>query len=276
MKRAFTLLELLTVIAIMASLSVAAIGGYRAAVKGMKDRGALTVVQTFIDQVRQRAVIDRQPVTVFFYDELRQKEDSAEQRDLVGSGIAIAVKAVGRVSAIEGDYILDEFNDLNVDSDAAMEDEEEDAEDNPTDYGKMAMRIYRMADGQAVDVSPKVEPRDVNEEFLLTGKEIGNAATGSEGDGDNEKKLTVNAYRALNGNPFSRGDAYGTEFSAIRLPNGYFFGGSVPTTEGRNILSALRMDIKADGTGAKPVTINTFENPNSSTLTGAGTTDLVN
>lgn len=274
MKRAFTLLELMTVIAIMASLSVVAIGGYRSATKGMKDRGALTVAQTFLDQVRQRAVIDRETISVYFYDDLMQKEDEANNRELIGSGVAIAVKGMGRVSGIDGKYIMDEFNDLNVGEDEL--DEEDEDEEDVADYDKSAMRIYRMADGKAVDISPKVEILTRSEVFLLTGQETGDQSTQSTPSSTNEKKLYIPAYLAIGENPFNRGDVYGSEFAAIRLPNGYFFGSSVPTTEGRSSSPIQRLDIKPDGTGSKNIKIYTFKSLGSTQLEDVGSTAVIN
>lgn len=274
MKRAFTLLELLTVIAIMGLLSTIAIGGYRSAVRGMRNRGAMTVVQTFVDQVCQRAIVDRQTVIIYFYDELMQTEDEQANRDFLGAGMAVAVRTMGRVSAVDGAYILDEFNDLNVGTDELEEDEE--GNDEADDYDKAAMRIYRMATAEAVDVSPKVEYRRPNEAFLLTGNDTGDvAAGGGSASGQNEKKLFVNAYRALNGNPFARGDAYGAEFASVRLPNGYFFGSSVPTTEGKSTSPIKKMVVKPDGTGAESVTVYTFKSLNSTQLESCGSTTLL-
>ena len=60
-KRAFTLVELLVVVGIMATLATVSIGSYFAVVRGMADRGALAAATSVISLALERARIDMQP-----------------------------------------------------------------------------------------------------------------------------------------------------------------------------------------------------------------------
>ena len=67
-RRAFTLLELLVVMAIMGMMAVMSVGGYRAMRRGMQERAVMTNVNQFIRAAYQRAQIDRLPVSVYFWN----------------------------------------------------------------------------------------------------------------------------------------------------------------------------------------------------------------
>ena len=111
-KRAFTLVELLVVVGIMASLATVSIGSYFSVVRGMSDRGAIAAATSVISLALERARIDMQPTVVYFYNELVQNEDSTKGTDLVMAGVAVAVRRAGRISRVNGDLIHDEFADL--------------------------------------------------------------------------------------------------------------------------------------------------------------------
>ena len=74
-KRAFTLVELLVVVGIMAAMATMSIGSYFAVVRGMADRGALAAATSVISLAQERARIDLAPTVVYFYNELVQNKD---------------------------------------------------------------------------------------------------------------------------------------------------------------------------------------------------------
>ena len=78
MKKAFTLLELLVVVAIMAMLGVASSGGYNALVRGMKERGAVASASALLRSAKERALIDRVPTVVFCYNRMLREAGGTE------------------------------------------------------------------------------------------------------------------------------------------------------------------------------------------------------
>jgi len=183
-RKAFTLLELMIVVAIMAALSTLSISGYRALTKGMRDRSAIVAVQTLVDAARQRAEIDRKPMIVYFYDDLLQEANESAGADLVGHGVAIAVRPMGRFSAIDGNYLCDEFGDLDIIYSAENPDSEGSGQQN----NRTAMRLYRLADGNYADVKPSVVSKPISASFLLTGETAGDTGV-TTGEGGGEKLI---------------------------------------------------------------------------------------
>lgn len=248
MRKAFTLLELMVVVAIMAALATLSINGYRALTKGMQDRSALVAVQTLVDAARQRAEIDRKPALVFFYDELLTKADESKGTDLVGRGIAIAVRPIGRISAVDGNYFCDEFGDLDQ---IYAAENQLDGDSSESASGGTAMRLYRMADGSSVDVSPTVARRLVSATYILTGESSDDVADGSSDSGG--KQIVCCAFKKVGGGSFAVGDVYGGEFASVTLPDGYYFGSSAPKSEGRFFVH--KFDIDSAGNGARAVDV---------------------
>ena len=106
MKRAFSLIELLVVISIMAVMGTVAVGGYRAMQRGMDERGTMENVNAFVRLAYQRAQIDRQPTVVYFWNETLQREsDSNNTLRVVGK--AVAVRRGGRLTDVKGKYLID-------------------------------------------------------------------------------------------------------------------------------------------------------------------------
>lgn len=235
-RRAFTLIELMIVIGIMGAMAVMSVGGYRALVKGMRDRASLTAVQTLFDAARQRAEIDRRKVLVFLYDDLLKSGE-----DPVGHGTAIAVRPVGRLSAVDGNYLCDEFGDLDqvyasenaLDSDVAA---------NRSNSARMRLYVMKEnGDGSYVDVKTTVAKRPVDASYIISGE------TPPGGGESGEKQIPCCAFeKSGGGGSFGVGDAYGAEFASVELPDGYYFGGSAPRTVGRTTVRVVT--ISADGT----------------------------
>ena len=78
-KRAFTLLELLVVMAIMGFMGTLSVAGYRAMRRGMEERSVMQNVNQFIRSAYQRAQIDRQPVSVYFWNETLRDASNADE-----------------------------------------------------------------------------------------------------------------------------------------------------------------------------------------------------
>lgn len=235
-RRAFTLIELMVVVAIMAAMATLSINAYRAVVKGMRDRAALVAVQTLVDAARQRAEIDRKQVNVYFYDECQRTADASTGAELSGHGIAIAVRPTGRVSRIDGNFICDEFGDLDQ---MFAEENQLDSDLSANGGNSGAMLIYRLADGSFAEVRPTVVDRSSSASYILSG----NSSTGQSSD-DGEKMILCYAFEKTGGGAsFAPGDAYGSEFATVVLPDGYYFGSSAPTTVGRRQIGKI-MEIK--------------------------------
>jgi len=230
------------------------VNGYRALTKGMQDRSAIVAVQTLVDAARQRAEIDRKPVLVYFYDELLQEADENKGADLIGHGVAVAVRPIGRISAIDGNYLCDEFGDLDQ---IYAEENQQSSDDGANRKNRTAMRFYRLADGNYADVKPSVVSRSMAASYLLTGESTGDAdvAGGDSGDG---KMIRCFAFEKVGGNAgFHIGDVYGGEFASVTLPDGYYFEKNVPSSVGRfRVGEPMEIKPTASGSsGVEPVTI---------------------
>lgn len=235
-RRAFTLIELMVVVAIMAAMATLSINAYRAVVKGMRDRSALVAVQTLVDAARQRAEIDRKQVNVYFYNECLSTADASTGAELSGHGIAIAVRPTGRVSRIDGNFICDEFGDLDQ---MFAEENQLDSDLSANGGNSGAMRIYHLASGKFAEVRPTVVDRSSSASYILSG----NSSTGESSD-DGEKMILCYAFEKTGGDAsFAPGDVYGSEFATVVLPDGYYFGSSAPTTVGRKQVGKI-MEIK--------------------------------
>lgn len=223
-KRAFTLVELLVVVGIMATLATVSIGSYFAVVRGMSDRGALAAATSVISLALERARIDMQPTVVYFYNELVQNKDSTKGTDLLVAGVAVAVRRAGRISRVNGDLIHDEFADLERTYDLA---------DNPNSLQSDTFRLYRFNFSRmqySSVYSESVEDPIGNEKYLIE-HPVDRDFTAPSGDKENpDNKMLSYAFKVKSGfSGWRAGDTYGYEFARIRLPDNYLFGSDVPT-----------------------------------------------
>ena len=88
-KRAFTLVELLVVVGIMATLATMSIGSYFAIARGMADRGALAAATSVISLAQERSRIDLVPTVVYFYNELVQSKNQRTGKEQISAGSKI-------------------------------------------------------------------------------------------------------------------------------------------------------------------------------------------
>ncbi len=238
MKRAFSLIELLLVIAIMAIMGTVAVGGYRAMQRGMDERGTMVNVNAFISLAYRRAQIDRLPAVVYFWNETVQGE-SGDNNTLRVVGKAVAVRRGGRITDVQGSYLLDEFADLDFTYSTDGSD------------SKSTMPLYPMDDignlssGSTIKRSlvrtAVSEYKNLNPMYLSgTGGSLPtegecnppNGKADEAGYGDNirgdspDGGLSTYAFYVEDkgGVTWKRGMAYGFEFARIQLPIGFIFG----------------------------------------------------
>ena len=136
--RAFTLIELLVVMAIMGLLGTISVGGYRAMQRGMEQRGVLLNVRQFVLAAQERARIDRVPVKVYFWNETLKEETDTEPPVIVGK--AAAVRRTGRITQVQGEYLYDEFGDLQ----AMLPETDSSGNVNESDDRKQGLYLYKM------------------------------------------------------------------------------------------------------------------------------------
>ena len=224
-KRAFTLVELLVVMGIMASLATISIGSYFAVVRGMADRGAIAAATSVISLALERARIDMQPTVVYFYNELVQNKEASKGTELVAAGVAVAIRRAGRISRVNGSLIHDEFADLERTYDLA---------ENANSIRSDTFRLYRFnfSRMEYSSVYSETVEDEVNNEKYLVEKPVNRNFRKPNGALERSDRLISYAFKIKGGfSGWRVGDAYGYEFARIRLPDNYIFGSAadVPT-----------------------------------------------
>ena len=217
-KRAFTLVELLVVVGIMAAMATMSIGSYFAVVRGMADRGALAAATSVISMAQERARIDLSPTVVYFYNEIVQNKNDAKGDELVVAGVAVAVRRAGRISRVTGDLIGDEFADWDLtyglfDSSGSLRAD--------------TMRLYKFnfSKMEYSSVYSEVVEDIVGNEKYLVEAPVDRNFKKANGDSEDPTEMTVYSFKVKDGNAdWNVGDAYGYEFTRIRLPDNYIFG----------------------------------------------------
>jgi len=214
-RKAFTLIELLMVVMIMGILGSVTVGGYRAMQRGMEERGVMENVNHFIRAAYRRAQVDRQPVAVFYWNELLRAETDTETKIVVGK--AVAVRRAGRFSRVDGRFLCDEFADLDrerlvVDSNdengTSSSDDDEPGDDN-------VVALYKMTSKDQASGEPCYVRQTTEDATSRNGDKLSSGFTA---------EIPCYAYYAsTDGSIWHRGDAYGIEFAEIQLPHGYIF-----------------------------------------------------
>ena len=238
-RAAFTLVELLVVIGLMAMLGTVSVTGYFSAVRGMSYRAAKVDTISLIRQAMQTCLIDQTPTAVLFYNhqtKVDEKDKAATKAST--AGVAVAIKMVGRISSARDDILVDEFADWNRSYPIATSSAEV-----ANDKG---IRFYRMSElekevKQGIEdcssiVSTLVEPVAFDQEYML--------AYGMSAPYDDSYKGQVQGFcnrfektcmgngiryghriKNRNGIAWKAGDAYGVEIGIHELPRGFFYGG---------------------------------------------------
>jgi prepilin-type N-terminal cleavage/methylation domain-containing protein len=216
-KRAFTLVELLVVVGIMAAMATMSIGSYFAVVRGMADRGALAAATSIISLAQERARIDLSPTVVYFYNEVVQNKDKNKGTELVVAGVAVAVRRAGRLTRVNNDYLGDEFADLDITYGLAEGSLRGDT-----------FRLYKFdfSGMRYSSVYSEVAEDSIDNESYLVEQPRDRESKKADGDNENSKLISY-AFVQKDGNAtWQVGDAYGYEFARIRLPDNYIFGSS--------------------------------------------------
>ena len=220
-RKAFTLMELLVVVAIMGLLGTVSVGGYRAMQRGMEERGVMQNVNAFMNAAYQRAQIDRVPVAIYFWNETLRAENEAENTTQITVGRAVAVRRAGRITKVDGNRLVDEFGDLRYRRQALDEDMEEFDDDNSSDDGIYLYKIGGSGDGvtdSRCTVRQGTVPCDITETSSFS-----------------DESLTIDAYAyeilpSGGGVSWRVGDGYGFEFAELQLPKNFIFGANDPKT----------------------------------------------
>jgi prepilin-type N-terminal cleavage/methylation domain-containing protein len=224
MKKAFTLVELLVVVGIMGLLGTVSVGGYRAMQRGMADKGVMENVNSFVRAAYQRAQIDRQPTAIYFWNETIREATEYETEIVVGK--AVAIRRYGRVSQVQGQYIYDEFADLNLTY--QTDDDESGSSDENTMYLYPIDSLSEIESSSQLrrsTVSGKVFKRTMTPLYLSSAN---GTLEGASGNGE----IETYAFQIVNagGVTWEPGMAYGFEFARIELPHNYIFGSAYSTS----------------------------------------------
>ena len=233
MAKAFTLLELLLVMAIMGLMGTVAVGGYRGMQRGMEERGVMQNVNEFLKSAYSRAQIDRLPVVVYLWNETVQLE--TKNKDLVVVGHAVAVRPFGRLSGVQGNYLYDEYGDLIA---SAGESDAGDGGMGGVDSAGNSTYIYKI-DASSAPMRRSIISQTtiglvINEPIFGCEPPAGDSNSGG-GGASNLVKMPVYCY-VLSGSDNSgvqwkTGDAYGFEFQELVLPHNYIFGKAYSQSE---------------------------------------------
>lgn len=266
MKRGFTLMELMVVIAIMALMGSLTVAGYQQMKRGMEERSVMDNVNQFIRSAYQRAQIDRQNVIIYFWNETLKNQTDDEFAVVVGK--AIAVRQQGRVTFTESGFICDEFGDLEFKNGtfASPTEAEEQSFSTSSSSGeeKGGLRLYKVSgsDNDEPDWSIVSEETQMRDGEGVTEKLI--FSDDKKNDG---KLIYLYGFKEINNEQstgWEVGDAYGFEFGAITLPKGYTFGKdySTKTSEpiDKNSYHVMRFKASTPGSssGAGNDTIEIF------------------
>ena len=237
-KRAFTLVELLVVVGIMAAMATMSIGSYFAVVRGMADRGALAAATSIISLAQERSRIDLVPTVVYFYNEIVQNRDPNKGTEMIAAGVAVAIRKAGYITRITGNYLGDEFADLDITYGLA---------DSAGSSRVDTFRLYKFSySAMAYSlVKPEVVEDSVDGELFLVESPQNRNFRKASGDNEDPTQIISYAFQRTGGNAsWSVGDAYGYEFARIRLPDNYIFGVKSDLPDDNNPIKAVSTVIK--------------------------------
>ena len=226
MKKGFTLIELLMVVSIMAFLGVASASGYSALTRGMKERGAIAAASAALRSAKERALIDRAPTAVVYYNKTLKLPSDDENAIVVG--VMTSIKRSGRITKTQGDLLYDEFADLEMSyiNQGVSEVDELIYEPNRLSDPKQCggMRLYKFGNkSETGKYSIVADTPFLEEEYQpMMLKENANGSV-SWVQGTNVFLISAYVLQDKATATWKVGDAYGFEFSEIQLPHGFVF-----------------------------------------------------
>ena len=235
-RRAYTLIELLTVMSIMAMLGVAATAGYAALQRGMRERAAIAGASALFRSAKERAAVDRVPTAVFCYNKmLRQaNEKTGENAEVVG--VVTAIRRAGRISFLRDKFLYDEFGDLEQSGGFEVLCDDEDLSPDGTVHNSSdlqdhaGMRLWKFPTS-----SSEMEYSIVADAVWLDTSQT--VAIFSDASSGGETNCLMGAFydlgRSQHKPNWKVGTAYGFEIGEIQLPKGFIFGSKIPTDSSR-------------------------------------------
>ena len=277
-RRAFTLIELMVVVGIMAFLGVAATGGYNALQRGMAERGATAVATSLLQAAKERALVDRSPAVVFCFNRMLRKATDDDPAIYVGE--AVAVRRAGRITRVQGKFLFDEFADLCNSYDVE--------EDQGALAERRGMKLWRFDDREMSDMRYSIvadavfrtQVQGVSFEEWSNGlagtAPTGGGSSGSKGQnvgqnigvnqGSSSFMIDCYAFYNLNQSAFEPsgwtiGDGYGFEFANVQLPHNYIFSsGNLPTEVGDvRFVKAIYFDVQQSSTMGQSTSDDTID-----------------
>ena len=267
---AFTLVEPLVVIGIMAVLATISVTGYSAASRGMADRGVIQSTASILRVAKQTCEIDRVPTKVLFFN--RRLADGTSRDDAaLYQGTAIAIKQAGRITikpSQVGNLLVDEFADWNQSYPMTG------SENTP------GMRFFRMTrdddskdiDGCSTLVKPFVKHHELQEFMIQSDTEMSTWCSRHDRTGSGNRPQGARSSYVNNGNNYvwgfeasssgsggelsvsswNVGDPYGVEIARIDLPKGYIFGSSAPSDDKLSAATIKEVFFKPEEFEPKP------------------------
>lgn len=234
MRRAFTLMELMVVVGIMAFLGIAATNGYNALQRGMAERGAVDAASALLKAAKERAMVDRVPTAVFCYNRMI-REASADENAVV-AGEAVAIRRYGRITRVENKYLYDEFGDLETSYDRLT---------SESDFSnRKGMRLWRFDDKPMNQMQYSIVADAVFDDYEQPGNGTGVSfmpwgdQLGGGSQASSNIEIRACAFRRLDKSSdhepssWQVGNGYGFEFQTIRLPEGFIFKNAIPDKVG--------------------------------------------
>ena len=233
MRRAFTLMELMVVVGIMAFHGVAATNGYNALQRGMAERGAVDAASALLKAAKERAMVDRVPTAVFCYN--RMIREASEDENAVIVGEAVAIRRYGRITCVQGKYLYDEFGDLDSSYDRLTSSQQSELQN------RKGMRLWRFDDQDMAQMQYSVVADAVYDDndiggafsFMPWGDQLGDNGGSSSSNIEIRACAFYNLDKSDHEPPsWQVGNGYGFEFQTIRLPDGFVFKNTIPSRVG--------------------------------------------
>ena len=228
-KRGFTLVELLVVTGIIASMATIGISSYGAIKRGMANRGALAAATSVISLAQNRARIDMSPTVVYFMNELVQAADANVGTVQRYAGVAIAIRRAGRVTRYSNGLLYDEYGGLeNI---YPSVERESDISDKDAGFRLYRFNLNRMEYSIAKSSVVRGVIRNNQDDDWCVSKPKNTAQVDNDTEEmDGDTSAYAFALKDVNGANWGVGEAYAYEFARIRLADNYVFGtgGNLP------------------------------------------------